>query len=92
MLAFRLEQLAAPSGFLRQILTINFFLLPIGLLSDLVQNRIQEPVQRGFAIPVAFVLGVAASLAVFTVSLFFPAGPMVFAAIICGFRLVFLDN
>ena len=91
-LAFWLEHLAAPSGFFRQILTVNFFLLPIGLFSDLIQTRIQEPVQPGAAIPIAFVLGAAASLAMFTVSLFFPAGPMVFIAVICGFRLVCLDN
>ena len=91
-LAFWLEQLAAPSGFFRQILMVNFFLLPIGLLSDLIQTRIQEPVQPGAAIPLAFVLGVAASLAMLAVSLFFPAGPMVFTAVICGFRLVCLDN
>ena len=68
------------------------FLLPVGLLGDLVQTRLQEPIQPGMVIPLAFVLGVAASLAVFAVSMFFPAGPMVFAAAICGFRLVFLDN
>ena len=91
-LGFWLEHLAAPSGLFRHLLTVNFFLFPIGLLSDLIQTRIQEPVQPGFAIPFAFVLGVAASLAVFAVSLFFPAGPIVFAAVICGFRLACLDN
>ena len=91
-LAFWLEQLPAPSGFFRQILMATFLQFPVGFLSDLVQNRIQKPVQSGPAIPLAFVLGVAASLAVFAVSLFFPAGPIVFAGLICGFRLVFLEN
>ena len=90
--AFWLEYLAAPSGLFRQTLTVLFFLIPIGSLSDLVQTRIQEPVQPGPAIPLAFVLGVAASLAMFAASMFFPLGPVVFAALICGFRLVFLDN
>ena len=91
-LAIWLEHLAAPSSLFRQTLTVLFFMLPIGSLSDLIQTRIQEPVQPGAAIPLAFVLGVAASLAMFAVSLFFPLGPVVFAALICGFRLVFLDN
>ena len=91
-LAFWLERLSAPNGLPRQLLTLILFLLPLGFLSDLVQFRIQEPVQPGPAIPLAFMLGVAASLAVFAASLLFPAGPVVFAALICGFRLVFLDN
>jgi len=91
-LAFWLEQLAAPSVFFRQILTASFFLFPVGLFSDLIQTRIMEPVQPGAAIPLAFVLGAATSLAVFAAALFFPAGPMVFAAVIFGIRLVFLDN
>ena len=91
-LAIWLEHLAAPSGLFRQTITVLFFLFPLGFLSDLVQTRIQEPVQPGPAIPLAFVLGVAASLTMFAASLFFPLGPVVFTALICGFRLVFLDN
>jgi len=91
-LAFRLEHLADPLLGWRLFLSGIFFLIPAGFLGDLVQTRIAEPVQPGAAIPLAFVLGVAASLAVFAVSLFFPLGPLIFAAAICGFRLVFLDN
>ena len=91
-LAFWLEQLPDPLFGWRQFLTGAFFLLPIGFLSDLVQTRMLEPVQPGPVIPLAFVLGVVASLAVFAVSLCFPFGPVVFAAVICGFRLVFLDD
>lgn len=92
VLAFQLERL--PDHLFGMLLyaSVAFFVLPVALLGDLVQTRILEPVQPGPAIPLAFVLGVAASLAVFAVSLFFPAGPMVFAAAICLFRLVFLDN
>ncbi len=91
-LAFRLERVPDPLFGLLQYSSMACFLLPVGFLGDLVQTRIQEPVQPGPAIPLAFVLGVAASLAVFAASLFFPAGPMMFAAAICVFRLVFLDN
>ena len=91
-LAFRLAQIPAPLFGCRQFLTGVFFFFPISIFSDLVQTRIQEPVQPGPVIPLAFVLGVAASLAVFAASLCFPLGPVVFAAVICGFRLVFLDN
>lgn len=91
-LAFRLAQLPDPLFGWRQFLTGAFFLLPIGFLSDLVLTRILDPVQPGPAIPLAFVLGVAISLAVFAASLCFPLGPAVFAAVICGFRLIFLDN
>ena len=91
-LAFCLGQLADPLFGWRQFLTAAFFLFPVGFLGDLVQTRVMEPVQPGPAIPLAFVLGVTASLAMFVTSLFFPLGPVVFAAVICGFRLVFLDN
>ena len=37
------------------------------------------------------VLGVAASLALFAVSLCFPLGPVVFAAVVCAYRLILLD-
>lgn len=92
VLAFRLGRLPDPLFGMFLYVSVAFFVLPVALLGDLVQTRILEPVQPGPAIPLAFVLGVAASLAVFAVSLFFPAGPMVFAAAICIFRLVFLDN
>ena len=91
-LAFWLEQLADPLLGWRLFLTGIVFLIPVVFLGDLVQTRITEPVQPGAAILLAFVLGVAASLAVFAVSLFFPPGPIFFAAAICGFRLVFLDD
>ncbi len=91
-LAFRLAQLPDPLFGWRQFATGVFFLLPVSFFSDLVQTRIMEPVQPGPAIPLAFIFGIAASLAVFAVSLCFPLGPVVFAAAICGFRLVFLDN
>ena len=91
-LAFHLAQFVDPLFGWRQFLTGVFFLLPVCFFSDLVQARIMEPVQPGPAIPFAFVLGVAASLAVFAASLCFPLGPVVFTAVICGFRLVFLDN
>ena len=91
-LAFWLERFAIPGSFFLQILTVAFFLIPAGPICDLVQTRIQEPVQPGPAIPLAFVLGVIASLAVFAVLLFFPAGMIVFASGLCGFRLIFLDN
>ena len=85
-------------------LGLAFFLPPTALLTEflalaglfcaalLVRARMDEPVQPGAAIPIAFLLGVAASLAIFAAALFFPAGPMVFAAVIFGFRLVFFDN
>ena len=91
-LAFRLALLPDPLFGWRQFLTGVFFLLPVSFFSDLVQTRIMEPVQPGPAIPLTFVLGVAASLAVFAASQCFPPGPVVFAAVVCGFRLVFLDN
>lgn len=83
---------------------LAFFLPQIGLLTELlalaglfcaamlVRARMDEPVQPGAAIPLAFLLGVAASLAVFAAALCVPLGPVVFAAVICGVRLLFLDN
>jgi len=68
-----------------------FALCGLTCASLLVRARMDEPVQIGPAIPLAFILGVAASLGVFAVSLFFPLGPVIFATVICGFRLVFLD-
>jgi len=53
--------------------------------------RVSEPVQPGPAIPLAFILGVAASLGMFAVSLCFPLGPVVFAAVVCAYRLILLD-
>ena len=91
-LAFRLAQLPDPLFGWRHFLMWFFFLLPLSSFSDLIQIRMQEPVQPGPAIPLAYVLGVAASLAVFAVCLCFPPGPVVFAAVLCGFRLAFLDN
>ena len=51
----------------------------------------KEPVQPGPAIPLAYLSGVAASLALFAVSLCFPLGPVVFAAVVCAYRLILLD-
>lgn len=90
-LAFWLRRTAVPLLVAQLIVTL-LFMAPVGIISDLVQTRIQEPVQPGTAIPLAFILGVIVSLAVFAAGLFFPAGPAVFAALICGFRLAFLDN
>ena len=56
-----------------------------------LRGRMKEPVQPGPAIPLAYVLGVAASLALFAVSLCFPLGPVVFAAVVCAYRLILLD-
>ena len=82
---------------------LAFFLPPISLLTEflalagvfcaamLVRARMDEPVQPGAAIPLAFLLGVTASLAVFAAALFFPLGPAVFAAVMFGLRLVFID-
>jgi len=85
---FGLAFFLPPTGFLTEILAL------CGLIaaSLLVRARMGEPVQPGPAIPLAFVLGIAASLIVFAASLCFPLGPVVFAAVACVFRLVFLDN
>ncbi len=56
-----------------------------------VRARMKEPVQPGPAIPLAYLLGVATSLALFAVSLCFPLGPVVFAAVVCAYRLILLD-
>ena len=56
-----------------------------------LRARMKEPVQPGPAIPLAYILGVAASLALFAVSLCFPLGPAVFAAVVCVYRLILLD-
>ena len=56
-----------------------------------LRARMKEPVQPGPAIPLAYGFGVAASLALFAVSLCFPLGPVVFAAVVCLYRLAFFD-
>lgn len=56
-----------------------------------IRAKMKEPVQPGPAIPLAFAFGVVASLALFAASLCFPLGPVVFAAVVCGARLVFFD-
>ena len=56
-----------------------------------LRARMKEPVQPGPAIPLAYLFGVAASLALFAVSLCFPLGPAVFAAVVCAYRLILLD-
>ena len=57
----------------------------------LVRSRLEEPVERGPAIPVAFVLGTVTALGLFCASVFFPAGLMVFALVVCGARIVYFD-
>ncbi|MBR2964864.1 MAG: hypothetical protein IKC53_11760 [Lentisphaeria bacterium] len=56
-----------------------------------LRARMKEPVQLGPAIPLAYLFGVAASLALFAVSLCFPLGAVVFAAVVCVYRLILLD-
>ena len=65
----------------------------IGLVcaAILVRSRLDKPVERGPAIPVAFVLGTAMALGLFCASVFFPAGLMVFALVVCGARIVYFD-
>lgn len=82
---------------------LAFFLPPTALLTELlafsgmfcaamlVRARMDEPVQPGPAIPLAFLLGVLVSLGMFAVSLCFPPGPAVFAAVVCAYRLILLD-
>jgi len=73
--------------------------IPVGLTVCLgvilavwpIRAKMKEPVQPGAAIPLAFVFGVVASLALFAASLCFPLGPFVFAAVVCVSRLVFFD-
>ena len=89
VLAFRLIRFESHD--LIHVAGVGFFMLAVGVFLDLNQGRIVKPVQPGTAIPLAFILGVAASLAVFAVCLLFPSGPAVFAALLC-FRIVFLEN
>ena len=89
LLAFRLVRFESHD--LIHVAGMGFFVLAVGVFLDLNQGRIVKPVQPGIAIPLAFILGVAASLAVFAVCLLFPSGPAVFAALLC-FRIVFLDD
>ena len=56
-----------------------------------LRARMKEPVQPGPAIPLAYVFGVIVSLAMFALSLCFPLGPVVFAAVVCAYRLILLD-
>ena len=56
-----------------------------------LRARMKEPVQPGPAIPLAYVSGVAASMGLFAASLCFPLGPVVFAAVVCVYRLAFFD-
>ena len=56
-----------------------------------MRSRLEEPVERGPAIPVAFVLGTVTALGLFCASVFFPAGLMVFALVVCGARIVYFD-
>ena len=65
----------------------------IGLVcaAILVRSRLDKPVERGPAIPVAFVLGTAMALGLFCASVFFPAGLLVFALVVCGARIVYFD-
>ena len=89
VLAFRLIRFESHD--LIHVAGVGFFVLAVAVFLDLNQGRIVKPVQPGLAIPLAFILGVAASLAVFAVCLLFPSGPAVFAALLC-FRIVFLEN
>ncbi len=56
-----------------------------------IRARMKEWIQPGPAIPLAFLLGVIVSLGMFAVSLCFPLGPVVFAAVVCAYRLILLD-
>ena len=56
-----------------------------------LRARMKEPVQPGPAIPIAYILGVIVSLGMFVLSLCFPLGPVVFAAVVCAYRLILLD-
>ena len=79
---------------------VTFFLLQTDLpwilllnaVVPLVVFRLRSPVQPGPEIPAAFVLGTMLALAAFAVSFCFPAGPIVFAVTVCGFRVVYSDN
>lgn len=89
VLAFRLIRFEHHD--LIHVTGMGFFAISVGVFLDLIQERIVKPVQPGLAIPLAFILGVAASLAMFAVCLCFPSGPAIFAALLC-FRIVFLEN
>ena len=84
-----------PASFLQHILTVIPPEIPamIGLVcaAILVRSRLEEPVERGPAIPVAFALGTVTALGLFCASVFFPAGLMVFALVVCGARIVYFD-
>jgi len=86
---------AQPASFLQHVLTVIPPEIPamIGLVcaAILVRSRLEEPVERGPAIPVAFVLGTVTALGLFCASVFFPAGLMVFALVVCGARIVYFD-
>ncbi len=86
-LLFGLAFFLPPSAYLTEFLAL-FGLCSAALL---VRARMDEPVQPGPAIPLAFLLGVIASLALFAVCLCFPLGPVVFAAVACLYRLILLD-
>lgn len=88
LLMFGLAFFLPPTGFLTELLA----LAGVSFSSMLVRVRMNEPVQPGPVIPLAYLLGIASSLAVFAMSLFFPFGPIMFAAVICGLRLIFLNN
>ena len=87
LLLFGLAFFLPPTAYLTEFLV--FFGLMLAAL--LVRARMDEPVQPGPAIPLSFILGVIASLTLFAVCLFFPLGPVVFAAVVCGFRLILPD-
>ena len=86
-LLFGLAFFLPPAAYLTELLA----LFGLGCVTLLVRARMDEPVQPGPAIPFAFVLGVAASLGMFAVSLCFPLGPVVFTAVVCSYRLILLD-
>ena len=66
-------------------------LLGLVCATILVRSRLDAPVEPGGAIPTAFVLGTLTALALFCASVFFPAGLMVYAIVVCGFRIVYFD-
>ena len=86
---------AQPASFLQATLLSIPPEIPamIGLVcaAILVRSRLDEPVERGPAIPVAFVLGTVMALGLFCASVFFPAGLLVFALVVCGARIVYFD-
>lgn len=86
-LLFGLAFFLPPTAYLTEFLAL--FGLVFATL--LVRARMDEPVQPGPAIPLAFVLGVIASLGMFAVCLCFPTGPVVFAAVVCLYRLILPD-